>query len=66
MLSVNIWRISRPRLAPSASRTAISDERAAERASNRLATFAQAIKSTTPTAASNIVKACRMFRITMS
>ena len=40
----------RPRLAPSASRTASSRCRAAARDSSRLATFAQAISSTAPTA----------------
>ena len=38
--------ISRPRLAPSESRTAISFCRTAARASNRFATFAHAISST--------------------
>ena len=48
-LSVSSWRSRRPRLAPSASRTAISRCRAAALESSRLATFAQAISSTAPT-----------------
>ena len=42
-------RTRRPRLAPSASRTASSRCRAAARDSSRFATFAQAISSTAPT-----------------
>ena len=38
----------RQRVAPIETRTAISRERCAERASSRLATFAQAIRSTKP------------------
>jgi len=45
----------RPRLAPSESLNAISGRRAAPRASSRLARFAQAISSSTATAASNAV-----------
>ncbi len=48
-LSNNVWRMMRPRLAPSASRTPISFCRAAARAISRLATLAQAISSTRPT-----------------
>ena len=44
----------RPRLAPSAARTAISCCRASARDSSRLATFAHAISSTKPTAPSSI------------
>ena len=51
--SVSVWRISLPRLAPSADRTASSRSRAAPRAENRLATLAQAISSTANTAPSN-------------
>ena len=40
----------RQRVAPIDTRTAISRERCAERASSRLATLAQAISSTKPTA----------------
>jgi len=58
-LSVSIWRIMRPRPAPRAARTAISFCRDAPRASIRLATFAHAISSTQPTAASRISKAGR-------
>ena len=46
-LSVTSCRITRPRAAPSATRIAISRRRTAARASNKFATFAQAIKSTT-------------------
>ncbi len=47
--SVSSCRINRQRLAPSERRTAISFWRTAARASNRFATFAQAINSTRPT-----------------
>ena len=50
-LSVNNCRMTRPRPAPSARRTAISVERDVPRASRRPATFAHAISSTAPTAA---------------
>ena len=49
--SVMNCRSSRPRLAPSAVRTANSRCRASARASSRLARFAHAISSTRPTAA---------------
>ena len=49
-LSVSSWRTIRPRLAPSAARTAISFCRASARDSSRFATFAQAMSSTKPTA----------------
>jgi hypothetical protein len=49
-LSVSSWRTSRPLPAPNATRTATSRSRAAARASSRLATFAQAMSSTSPTA----------------
>ena len=49
---INCWTICM-RLAPSARRTANSRVRAAERASNRLATFAQAMSKTRPTAPSS-------------
>jgi hypothetical protein len=42
--------MSRDRVAPTASRMAISRRRAAALASRRLATFAQAISSTKPAA----------------
>src|SRR5215813_5862474 len=48
-LSVNNCRINRPRPAPTASRTVISALREVARASNRLATLAQAISSTSAT-----------------
>ena len=47
--STSICRISRPRPAPIARRTAISLRRALARASNTPATFAHAIASTSPT-----------------
>ena len=49
-LSVNNWRTMRPRSAPSAVRMANSRLRAVERASSKLATLAQAMISTNPTA----------------
>ena len=52
-LSVSSWRTRSPGDAPSARRTAISRERDAARASWRLATLAQAISSTRPTAPSS-------------
>jgi hypothetical protein len=47
------WRTIWTPLAPSATRTANSRDRAAERASSKFATFAQAINNTSPTAPSN-------------
>ena len=47
-LSARSWRAKRPRLAPSATRTAISRLRRTARASRRLATLAQAMSSTSP------------------
>ncbi len=44
--STSSWLMTRPRLAPSESRTAISIARLAPRASSRLAMLAQAISST--------------------
>ncbi len=52
-LSVNICRINRQRVAPSASRTASSLRRPMARASIRFATLAQAINKTNPTAPCN-------------
>ena len=52
-LSVSSWRTMRPRAAPSAARIAISRWRPVARTSSRLATFAQAISSTKPTAPSS-------------
>jgi hypothetical protein len=49
----------RARLAPIASRTAISRWRAAERASSKFATFAQAIRSSRPTTVINTIRGCR-------
>ena len=50
MLSVRSCESSRPRLTPSASRTAISRRRAMARARSRLATLAHAMRSTNATA----------------
>ena len=55
-LSVNNCRTKRRRLAPSASRIPISRRRAVARPSRRLATLAQAIRSTTPATAIKIAK----------
>ena len=52
MLSVRSCAVNRPYPAPSASRTANSRRRVKDRASRRFATFAHAIRSTSPTAAS--------------
>ena len=52
-LSVNNCLTNRQRLAPTASRTAISFLRDDARTSNRFATFAHAISSTTPTTPAN-------------
>src|SRR3989475_7041279 len=49
-LSLNICATSRPRLAPSDARTVISPARDPNLESRRLATFAQAMSSTKPTA----------------
>ena len=65
-LSTSSRRTSRPRLAPSAARTAISLERDTARASSRFATFAQAISSRKPTAASKDSSAGRTGRTTAS
>ncbi len=50
MLSVSVWRISRPRAAPMASRTAASRRRLVARASSRFVMLAQAISNTSATA----------------
>ncbi len=52
-LSTSSWRTMRQRPAPSETRTAISRDRAADRASSRFATFAHAIRRTKPTAPIN-------------
>ena len=59
-LSASNWRTSRPRPAPSAARTASSRWRAVARASRRLATFAQAMRSTKATAPASTKSAGRM------
>ena len=56
-LSTSNWRTSRPRPAPSAARIDISRARVADRASNRLAAWLQAINNTTSTAAIIIIGA---------
>ena len=53
LLSVRHWRTRRPRLAPSATRMAISRSRETARASNRLATFTHAISNAKLTAPIN-------------
>ena len=58
-LSVRSCRTTRPRPAPSAMRTAISWVRRAARASSRLATLAQAINNSSPTAPSRVSSAAR-------
>ncbi len=57
MLSVSDWRISRLREAPSASRMEACMRPAVPRASNRLATLAQAMSSTKPDTSIRIRKA---------
>ena len=52
-LSVRSCRTMRPRAAPMAARIAISRERPIARANSRLATLAQAISRTQPTAPIN-------------
>ena len=58
--STSSWRTMRQRDAPSARRTAISRARCAARESSRLATFAQAISRTKPTAPINVRNMIRM------
>ncbi len=65
-LSVRSWRTSRIWLPPRAVRTAISRSRAVARASSRLATLAQPIRSTKPTAPSRIRSAGRTSPTTCS
>ena len=64
-LSVRNCRSSRPRPAPIARRRAISWRRAVPRTSSRLATFAHAISSTTPTTDIRI-HSCRENRVRAS
>ena len=59
-LSTSNCRTTRHRLAPSATRTEISCVRCADRASKRLATFAQAISSTKATAPCSARKISRI------
>ncbi len=59
VLSVSSCRTSRPRPAPSAARIASSRSRPSIRASVRLATFAQAISSTSPVMPSRISSSSR-------
>src|SRR5439155_1636661 len=51
------------RSAPSAMRNAISRRRAVKRTSNKFATLLQAMSSTAPTAASNVINAGRKFPV---
>ena len=60
-LSVNNWRTTRPRSAPSAARMANSRLRAVARASSKLATLAQAMISTNPTAPTSSSSVGRMY-----
>ena len=62
MLSTSTWRMMSPRPAPMAARIAISFCRAADRASRRFATFAQAISRTSATAPSSTSSAGRASR----
>ena len=66
MLSVRIWRTSRPLPAPKALRIASSFCRVVLRASNRLDRFAQTISITTPTANASTVSAGRSLPLTCS
>ncbi len=59
-LSVRSWRTRRARPAPTAARTTISRPRAEARASSRLATLAQAMSRTKPTAPSRTKSVCRV------
>ena len=63
VLSVTSWRIIRPREQPKADRTATSLKRFTLRARSKLATFAQAIRSTTPAATAVIHKPSSAFRL---
>ena len=65
-LSTSSWRTIWNRVAPSARRTAISDCRAAARASSMCATLAQAISRTKPTATSSTVRPSRVWPTTRS
>ena len=58
-LSVRNCLASRPRLAPSAARSATSRERLAARAMSRLATFALVISTSTPARPASAVAATR-------
>ena len=59
MLSVSNCRMMRERVAPSAERIVISRVLSLESASSRLATFAQAIRSTSVTPANNASSGAR-------
>ena len=65
-LSVSIWRMSRAREAPSATRTPISRWRVVARARSRFATFAQAMSSTNVTASASMIIMGRMSRVRLS
>ena len=66
MLSVSNWRSNRVRLAPMVVRIEISRARTVARARRRFARFAQAISSTTTTAASRTSSTGRMSPTTYS
>ena len=63
MLSVRSWRISRPRLAPSAMRARSSASRLDASPMRTVATFAQAISNRSPAAARRITIGCRAARV---
>ena len=64
MLSVNSCCASRLRVAPNATRRAVSFWRVTARVSRRLAMLAEAITSTMPTAAKRVNRAVRRFATT--
>ena len=63
VLSVRSWRISCPRPAPSAARTASSRSRRSRRASERFATLAHAMSSTSAVVPSRISSSGRAWRV---
>ena len=65
-LSTRSWRTRRKRLAPRAARTASSFSRTAARARSRLATLAQPMSNSSPTAASTTNSVVRNWPTTMS
>ena len=65
-LSAASWPSTCRRLAPSAARIAISRDRPVARTSRRLVTFAQAIRSTPPTAIASSASVPRTLRVELS